>query len=159
MRMLNIATFALACSLGSTSLHALELIARCPSGITESASVDTRVRKYPLLARLGNPDKRTLVAGTLRLRNDTPFVAPYSNREVLRAAGNEAGAQAYVRSFASHAVDFGYIELAPNQSMKLKVYWPSKLKAGTNASGAIDCIRLRPAHVPPPTNRSSGRVE
>lgn len=153
MRMLKIATAVMTWSLASASAGALELMAKCSSGITVSASVNTKVRRYPWLARLGDPVERARITGKLRLTNDTSSVVQYSNREVLLAVGNEAGVQAYSEIFASDATDFGYIELAPNQSRQLRVYWPSKLRAGTNVGAiTLSCISLRPADVPPPDN-------
>jgi len=151
MRMLRIMTAVMTSSLASSCVSALELIAKCPSGITVSANVNTRVKKYPLLARIGDPVERARIAGKLHIRNDTASVIQYSNREVLLAVGNDAGVQAYRESFASDVIDFGYIDLAPNQSRQLKVYWPSKLPAGTDAGAvAMSCISLRPADAPPP---------
>ena len=138
-----ILTTYLLCSLVPALGNAVELTATCPSGAMVTASVNPKVKKFPLLAILFVGHESRRIAGKLRIENPSPSAIQYTNREVRLAVGEGAPVVAYLFSPASHVVDHDYITVEANQTIVLRVYWVSKLSAGTRVDNLrLDCILL-----------------
>jgi len=115
---LSVGGFAAGCA------HALEMKAKCASGLALNATVDSTAKPMPRDAR--SPSR---LDGSLKVINPTAVPVAYSNRSAILS-----GARAYVDSVASHAVDSGSIKIQPGEQIELRVYWPSQIKPGTTAT-------------------------
>ena len=80
----------------------------------------------------------------LSVLNIVDVAQAYSNKWLWLESGDTQSVRAYLDSVASHGVDFGTVEIAPNDSLDLKVYWviPSNELEGT--SDELFELALRP---------------
>lgn len=78
------------------------------------------------------------------ISNTSDVVQPYSNKWLRLESADTESARAYLDSVASHHIDVDTVDLAPNESLDLKVYWviPSAELEETSSEPFV--LALRP---------------
>ena len=79
----------------------------------------------------------------VRISNVVEVTQLYSNRWLRLESADTQSARAYLDSVASHHIDIGTVELAPNESLDLKIYWvfPSAKLVGSSDEAFVMALR------------------
>ncbi len=68
-------------------------------------------------------DKYTKLSGIAKITNSSSVVQKYSNKWLWLSSGEEFKSRAYLDNITSNIVDVGTVEIKPNDTLDLNVYW------------------------------------
>ena len=101
-------------SLGCTPYTPIELDART-SSLHAKATITS--------ASFDADDSTVTYFADLSISNIGDVTQPYSNRWLWLESADTQSVRANLDSPASNQIDFGTVELAPNESLNVKIYW------------------------------------
>ena len=125
----------------------LTLVSACePDALTalEAESHGLRVTANIRSMELDPEDGKATYRATTTVTNQTDDSRDYSNAWLWLETGTAPGSRAYLDSLASHHVDISTIELGPNETLNLEVYWVFPISGLEEPSDDSLVLVLRP---------------
>lgn len=128
-------------------LSLLALISACEPDISiklEAQAPNLEARATIMTVEFDASDSTVKYFADVSISNTSAVVQPYSNKWLRLESVDTESARAYLDSIASHHIDVGTVDLAPNESLDLRIYWviPSAELEETSSEPFV--LALRP---------------
>ena len=117
---------------------------KCNNGLTVSAKLENSISTFSFWDNYSFSNDMPLLWGEVNITNSTSIDKKFSTKQLMLSIDNELSVRGYSNTIASVAIDIGFIIIKPQQSIEVKVYWPSEKSIGQR----VDKLELNCAVAP-----------